>query len=193
AYDPSGVTVNDALQTTNRRVYAAGDITSRFQFTHAADAMARIVLHNALFFGRKKASALVIPWATYTDPEVAPVGISATAAARRGDRVRTLTYPLADLDRAVVDEETEGFGRVHVERSSGRILGATLVATHAGELIAEIALAMNAGLRMSALGFTIHPYPTQSEVWKRLGDAWNRERLSPGVRTGLRRLLAWRR
>ena len=193
ASDVTGVTVDDSLRTTNHRVYAAGDICSRYKFTHAADAMARIVLHNALFFGRKKASALVVPWATYTDPEVAHVGLSAKDAQGRGDTVTTLTVPLSEVDRAVLEDETEGFARVHVDRRSGKILGATMVASHAGELIGEIAVGMRAGVGMSAIGFTIHPYPTQSEAWKRLGDEWNRGRLTPAVQTLLRSLLRWRR
>jgi len=199
AFDGHGVTVSDTLRTTNRRVFAAGDVCSSYKFTHAADAMARAVLQNALLFGRRKASALVIPWATYTDPEVAHVGMTASDAERHspqspeGGRVRTLTVPMSDVDRAILDGETEGFARVHVERGSGRILGATLVASHAGELIGEIAVGMRAGLRMSALGLTIHPYPTQSEAWKRLGDEWNRARLTPGARRFLQALLRWRR
>jgi pyruvate/2-oxoglutarate dehydrogenase complex dihydrolipoamide dehydrogenase (E3) component len=193
AFDTTGVTVDDSLRTTNRRVFAAGDICSLYKFTHAADAMARIVLHNALFFGRKKASALVIPWATYTDPEVAHVGVSAKEAQRRGEKVTTLTVPLSEVDRAVLEGEEEGFARVHVDRRSGRILGATMVASHAGEMIGELAVAMSAGVRLSAMGFTIHPYPTQSEAWKRLGDEWNRTRLTPGVRALLRSILRWRR
>ena len=155
--------------------------------------MARIVLHNALFFGRKKASALVVPWATYTDPEVAHVGLSAKDAQRHGDTVTTLTVPLSTVDRAVLEDEAEGFARVHVDRRSGKILGATMVASHAGEMIGEITVAMRAGVGLSAIGHTIHPYPTQSEAWKRLGDQWNRTRLTPGVRTLLRSLLRWRR
>lgn len=192
ASDADGVRVNDALQTTNSQVYAAGDICSRYKFTHAADAMARIALQNALFFGRKKASALVIPRATYTDPEVAHVGISAAHARQMGDRVVTLTHQLRNVDRAILDDQAEGFGRVHVEQSSGRILGATLVAAHAGELISEMAVAMQAGVPMKSVSAAIHPYPTQSEVWKRLGDEWNRRRLTPGVRRFLERLLRWR-
>jgi pyruvate/2-oxoglutarate dehydrogenase complex dihydrolipoamide dehydrogenase (E3) component len=193
AADATGVLVDDHLRTTNPRVYAAGDVGSRFKFTHAADAMARIVLHNALFFGRKKASALVIPWATFTDPEVAHVGISGTEAERRKAAVATLTVALTDVDRAVLEDEAEGFAKVHVHRRTGKILGATMAASHAGELIGEIALAMQAGVQMSSVGFTIHPYPTQSEAWKRLGDAWNRTRLSPGIRGLLRAMLRWRR
>ena len=188
-----GVMVDDWLRTSNRRVYAAGDVCSREKFTHAADATARVVLRNALFFGRERASALVIPWATYTDPEVAHVGVTAKAAAARGAAVKTLTVSLAKIDRAVLDGEAEGFARVHVEAASGRILGATMVAAHAGELIGEMVVAMRAGARMSDLGFTIHPYPTQSEAWKRLGDEWNRDRLSPRIRRLLGALLRWRR
>jgi pyruvate/2-oxoglutarate dehydrogenase complex dihydrolipoamide dehydrogenase (E3) component len=193
AFDAQGVVVSDRLRTTNARVYAAGDVCSPHKFTHAADAMARVVLHNALFLGGKKASALIIPRATYTDPEVAHVGIDSVEAARQGDRVLTLTHLLADLDRAVLDGQSEGFARVHIDRHNGRILGATMVASHAGEMIGEIAVAMQGRLRMQSLGFTIHPYPTQSEAWKRLGDEWNRVRLTPRLRRVLRKLLEWQR
>jgi pyruvate/2-oxoglutarate dehydrogenase complex dihydrolipoamide dehydrogenase (E3) component len=188
-----GVEVDDRLRTTNRRIYAAGDVCSAFKFTHAADAMARIVIQNALFFGRKKASALVIPWTTYTDPEIAHVGLNAREARERADDVTTITVPLAEIDRAVLDGDAEGFARVHAERRSGRILGATLVAAHAGEMIGEMSLAMTAGLGLGTLSGTIHPYPTQSEAWKRAGDAWNRTRLTPRVRGVFQRFLSFRR
>jgi pyruvate/2-oxoglutarate dehydrogenase complex dihydrolipoamide dehydrogenase (E3) component len=191
--DGHGVAVDDFLRTSNRRVYAAGDICSRFKFTHAADAMARIAIQNALFFGRRKVSALVIPWATYTDPEIAHVGIHEADAKPRGSEVVSLTTALTDVDRAVLDGETDGFGRVHVDRRTGRILGATLVASHAGELIGEMALAMTARLPIGAVSRTVHPYPTQAEVWKKLGDAWNRGRLTPRVRRLLSTVLEWRR
>ena len=180
-----GIEVDDHLRTANRRVFAAGDVASRFQFTHAADAMARIVVQNALFFGRKRVSALTIPWCTYTDPEVAHVGISAQDASERDDLV-TLTVPLTEVDRAVLDGETAGFARVHADRK-GRILGATLVARHAGETIGELALALTHGLRLGALASTIHPYPTQAEAVRKLGDAYQRTRLTPR----LRRILGW--
>ena len=131
---PEGVVVDDRLRTSNHRVYAAGDVCSRFQFTHAADAMARIAVQNALFFGRRKASALTIPWCTYTDPQVAHVGLSADSARARQQHVETITVPLADVDRAVLDDETEGFLRVHHQR--GRLVGCTIVSSQAGELIA---------------------------------------------------------
>jgi len=181
-FDQTGVKVDNRLRTTNRRIYAAGDICSVYKFTHAADAMARIVLQNALFFGRKKASALVIPWCTYTQPEVAHVGLYEKEARGRGFDVATFTVPLKEVDRAVLDGEEEGFGRVHADRKSGRILGATLVAPHAGEMIAEMSMAITARLTLGTVSKTIHAYPTQVEVWKRLGDAWNRSRLTPKVR-----------
>jgi pyruvate/2-oxoglutarate dehydrogenase complex dihydrolipoamide dehydrogenase (E3) component len=187
------VAVNARLQTSNPRVYAAGDVCSVYKFTHAADAMARVVVENALFFGRKRASALVIPWCTYTDPEVAHVGLSAEEAGRQGHDVVTVTAELAEVDRAVLDGETEGFARVHLARRGGRILGATLVARHAGEMIGEVVLAMSAGLGIDAIGRTIHPYPTQSEVLRRLADAHRRQRLTPGVRRLLERYFRWRR
>jgi pyruvate/2-oxoglutarate dehydrogenase complex dihydrolipoamide dehydrogenase (E3) component len=192
-FDTSGVKVDDRLRTANHRVYAAGDVCSRYKFTHAADAMARIVLQNALFFGRKKASALVLPWCTYTDPEVAHVGLYEKEARELGLDVTTLTVPLEEIDRAILDGDEEGFARVHVEVKSGRVLGATLVASHAGEMIGEMSLAITAGLSLATVGRTIHPYPTQAEIWKRLADAWNRARLTPRVRGLFERYLRWRR
>ena len=179
---PAGVVVDDRLRTTNPRIYAAGDVCSAYKFTHAADAMARIVVQNALFLGRRKASALVIPWCTYTDPEIAHVGITAEEAAARGDAVVTLTQPFAEVDRARLDGETDGFARVHVATRGGKLLGATLVARHAGETIGEIALAMTHGLGIGALGSTVHPYPTQAEALRKLGDAYRRRALTPFAR-----------
>ncbi|MCC6215717.1 MAG: mercuric reductase [Polyangiaceae bacterium] len=188
-----GVEVDDRLRTTNRDIFAAGDICSPYKFTHAADAMARVVIQNALFFGRKRSSSLVIPWSKYTDPEIAHVGLSPHEAAARRLEVRTLTVQLGDVDRAVLDGEPEGFARVHVAPGSGRILGATVVARHAGEMLGEVVLAMTEGIEIGALSRAIHAYPTQAEAWKRLGDAYQRTRLTPGMMAFFRRLLAWRR
>jgi pyruvate/2-oxoglutarate dehydrogenase complex dihydrolipoamide dehydrogenase (E3) component len=193
AFDKKGVTVDDQLRTSNRHIYAAGDICSPYKFTHVADATARVALQNALFFGRKKASALVIPWCTYTDPEVAHVGLYENQARERGLDLTTLTVPLNEVDRAVLESDENGFARIHAEKRSGRILGATLVARHAGEMISEISLAITAGVGLGTLAKTIHPYPTQAEAWKRLGDDWNRSRLTPRVRALFARYLSWRR
>jgi pyruvate/2-oxoglutarate dehydrogenase complex dihydrolipoamide dehydrogenase (E3) component len=179
AYDKSGVLVSDTLQTSNHLVYSAGDICSPYKFTHTADAQARILIANALFMRRQKVSALTIPWCSYTDPEIAHVGMYERDARKQGIVVTTLTVPLAEVDRAVLDGETAGFARVHLKKGSDRILGATIVARHAGEMINEISLAMTSGLGLGAIARTIHPYPTQAEVVKKLADMYNRTRLTP--------------
>ncbi|MGE4159312.1 MAG: mercuric reductase [Planctomycetota bacterium] len=181
--DPlKGVSVNDRLQTSNPRIYAAGDVCSPYKFTHAADAMARIVLQNALFMGRARASTLTIPWCTYTDPEVAHVGMYAHEAQARNLPVETLRVDLKDLDRAALDGDGDGFLKIHFHRKRGTIFGATLVARHAGEMISEISALMTSGGTMGTLANTVHPYPTQAEVFKRAGDAFNRRRLTPFVK-----------
>ena len=170
-YGADGVVVNDRLQTTNPRVFAAGDVASPYKFTHAADAMARIVVQNALFFGRRRATALVIPWCTYTAPEVARVGEITGSA---------ITVQLADVDRAVVDDQTDGFVRIHHER--GRIRGCTIVAPHAGDLIGHIAHMMRSGGSLSDLSATVFPYPTYAEALRKAGDAYRRSLLTPAAR-----------
>ncbi len=192
--DPrTGIAVNEQLRTANPRIYAAGDVCTSFRFTHAADAMARIVIANALFPGRQKATALVIPSCIYTDPEVAQVGLGSRDAGLQGARVVTLTVPLDDVDRAVLDGETAGFARVHLRQGTDRILGASVVASHAGEMISEITLAMVSGAGLSAVGKTIHPYPSVSQAWGRLADAFNRTRLTPFIQKLLINWIHWRR
>jgi pyruvate/2-oxoglutarate dehydrogenase complex dihydrolipoamide dehydrogenase (E3) component len=193
AYDDRGVKADERLRTSNRRIYAAGDVCSSHKFTHAADAMARIAVQNALFFGRKRVSSLVIPHCTYTDPEIARVGITQDEAADRGIPLTTLTVDLRDVDRALLAGETEGFARLHLEKGTDKLAGATIVAPHAGELIAEITLAMTSGLGAGAIADAIHCYPTRSEIVKRLGDAFNRRRLTPRLLGFSRMLMKWRR
>ncbi len=189
----TGVRVNDRLQTTNPDIFAAGDVCSKFKFTHAADFMARIVIQNALFKGRAKASALTIPWCTYTSPEIAHVGLYEKDAKAQGIEIDTYIQHFADIDRAILASETEGFVKVHTKKGTDRILGATIVATHAGDLISEITLAMTHGLGLKKLGSTIHPYPTQAEAIRKLGDQFNRTRLTPLVKSLFRKWLAWTR
>ena len=188
-----GVKVNDRLQTTNRNIYAAGDVCSAYKFTHTADFAARIVIQNALFFGRAKASALTMPWCTYTDPEIAHVGMYVQDAERSSIAVDTFTVELSEVDRAILDGAAEGFLKVHVKRGTDKILGATLVASHAGEMISEITLAMVNGIGLGAFGKCIHPYPTQAEVFRKAGDAYNRTRLTPRVKSLFETILRWRR
>jgi pyruvate/2-oxoglutarate dehydrogenase complex dihydrolipoamide dehydrogenase (E3) component len=177
-----GIRVDDHLRTSNAAVFAAGDVASDYKFTHAADALARIVVRNALFRGRERASDLLIPWTTFTSPEVARVGPSAEQLRERGVRFETLDLPIAENDRARLEGSTEGFLRLHHRKGKGEILGATLVSEHAGESIGELVLAMRAGLGLADLAATIHPYPTQAEVLKRAGDLWRRKKLTPTAR-----------
>jgi pyruvate/2-oxoglutarate dehydrogenase complex dihydrolipoamide dehydrogenase (E3) component len=192
-YTSQGVVVDNRLRTTNPRVYAAGDVCSRYKFTHAADAMARIVIADALFLARRKVTDLVIPWCTYTDPEVAHVGYYEKEARAAGFNVATITESLTDVDRALLDGEDEGFARVHYDKKTGRILGGTLVARHAGEMINELTLAMVAKQSVSVLSSTIHSYPTQAEVWRKIGDAYMFTKLTPTVKKVFERWLMWRR
>ncbi len=188
-----GVIVNDKLQTTNPHIFAAGDICLPYQFTHLADFAARIVIQNALFFGRKKLSALTIPWCTYTDPEVAHVGLNEAEAEKKGIPVTTFIKPWREVDRAIVDGEEEGFVKIHVKKGADKILGATIVARHAGEMISEITAAMVGNIGLGTLAAVIHPYPTQAEAIRQTGDLYNRTKLTPGVKWMFTRFLAWRR
>jgi len=189
----TGLVVDDRLRTTNRRVYAAGDVATHLKFTHSADAMARIVLRNALFGGRAKMSDLVMPWCTYTSPEVAHVGMTPAQAKAAGDRVLTLHHDLDQVDRAIVDGTTEGFASAYVEARSGRVLGASMVAPHAGEAISEMTLAITNKLPISAIGVTIHPYPTVAESWKRLADQFQKTRFKPWIARLFARIFRWLR
>jgi pyruvate/2-oxoglutarate dehydrogenase complex dihydrolipoamide dehydrogenase (E3) component/uncharacterized membrane protein YdjX (TVP38/TMEM64 family) len=188
-----GVVVNDKLQTSNPNIYAAGDICLPYQFTHLADASARIVIQNALFFGSRKLSALTIPWCTFTDPEVAHVGLSEQEAQKKKIAYQLFMKPLKEVDRAVLDGEEEGFVKILVKAGSDKILGATIVASHAGEMISEVTCAMAGKVGLGALAGVIHPYPTQAEAIRATGDLYNRTRLTPRVKNLFTKFLAWRR
>ncbi|WP_293146237.1 MULTISPECIES: mercuric reductase [unclassified Microcoleus] len=188
-----GVFVNDNLQTTNPRIYAAGDICMKDKFTHAADFAARMVIQNTLFFGRKKLSTLTIPWCTYTSPEVARVGMGDRELQAQGIDVDTFLIPFDTVDRAIIDGEDEGFVKIHVKKGSDKILGATIVARHAGDMISEITLAMVNNIGLGKIASVIHPYPTQADAIRKAGDAYNRTRLTPFVKNLFNRWLAWTR
>jgi pyruvate/2-oxoglutarate dehydrogenase complex dihydrolipoamide dehydrogenase (E3) component len=178
-----GVKVNDYLQTTNPKIYAAGDICMDWKFTHAADSAARIVIKNTLFspfgLGRSKLSDLTMPWVTFTDPEIAHVGFSEEDAYNQGIAIGTILIPLSQVDRAIADGETEGFVKIHHKQGSDQIVGATIVARHAGEMISEVTTAIVGKLGLSALSGVIHPYPTQAEGIKKAADAYRRTLLTP--------------
>ncbi len=189
----SGVQTNDYLQTTNPNIYAAGDICLKYKFTHTADATARIVIQNALFFNSKKLSSLIVPWCTYTDPEIAHVGSYENEAKEKGIEVETFSREFKEVDRAILDGEPEGFVKVHVKKGTDKILGATMVARHAGDMISEITLAMTAQVGLGKIARVIHPYPTQAEAIKQVADAYNRARLTPTVKKIISSWLSWKR
>lgn len=194
AFDPRrGVSVDDHLRTTNRRIFAAGDVCMDWKFTHAADAAARIVVQNALFFGRKRLSALVMPWCTYTDPEIAHVGLYPRDAEARGIPIDTHQVPISKANRAVTDGEEEGLVKVHVRKGTDEILGATIVAAHAGEMLTALTLAMTQGIGLGAFTNVIHPYPTQSEAIKAAAGLFTRSRLTPRIRRVFETWLRWTR
>jgi pyruvate/2-oxoglutarate dehydrogenase complex dihydrolipoamide dehydrogenase (E3) component len=178
-YGKKGVDVDDRLRTSNSRIYAVGDVASKYQFTHAASAHAQMVVRNALFFGRGKASDLVMPWCTYTSPELAHVGMTAEEAREQDAKVDTITVPLREVDRARLDGEDEGFLRVYLEKGTDKILGATLVAEHAGDIITHVTHAMTTGTGLGKFQETIFPYPTQAEVLPVAATEWSKKRLTP--------------
>lgn len=195
-YDDTGVNTNDRLQTTNPRIFAAGDICSPYKFTHVADFMARIVIQNALFpspVNRAKASALTIPWCTYTSPELAHVGLGEQDAKDKGIEIDTFRQELSEVDRAILEGEDEGFVKVHVRKGTDEILGATIVAANAGDIIGEICLAITQRIGLKKIASAIHPYPTQGEAVRKIGDLFNRTRLTPFKRSILTKWLSWTR
>ncbi len=193
-FDPrEGVLVDARLRTSHRDIYAAGDVCSRLQFTHSADAQARIVIRNALFMGRARVDRLVVPWCTYTTPELARVGASRReldAASRAYDALRV---DFGELDRGRTDDGGDGYAEVLIERGGDRLLGATIVGKDAGEQLAPLVLMMTTGLGFAALGSLVLPYPTRSEYLRRLADLWNRRRLTPRAARMLAAWLRWRR
>jgi len=194
-FGTAGVKVDDHLRTSNPQIFAAGDICSAHKFTHMADFAARIATQNALFpfLPKKRFSSLVIPRCTYTDPEIAHTGAYPQDLEEAGVPFETLRVPLEETDRAVLDGDDDGFLKVHVDSRKGKLLGATLVARHAGEMISELTLAMTQSAKLGALGEVIHPYPTQAEVIRKAADLYNRKRLTPSRKRLLQKVFAWLR
>ncbi len=198
AYDvQKGVEVDDSLRTSNKRIWAVGDVCMEWKFTHAADAAAKIVVQNALFavgpLGRKKLSDLVMPWCTYTSPEIAHVGLYERDAAERSIEIDTYQVSIAEANRAVTDGQEEGLVKVHVKKGSDEIVGATVVSAHAGDLITQFTMAIQNGIGLGAFTNIIYPYPTQGEAIKRAAGAYTRTRLTPRVKRLFETWLSWQR
>ena len=178
-YDKQGVITDERLRTSNKNIFAAGDVTHELKFTHLADAHAQTVIQNAFFFGRKKTSSLVVPWATYTSPEIAHVGLYEHDAKGQGKDIEVIKIGLDDVDRAILDGEDEGFVKVVLEKGSDKILGATVVAAHAGDLLTPLTFAITHGIGLGKFAGTIFPYPVQSDAIKKAAGAWRKQKLTP--------------
>ena len=197
----AGVTVDDHLRTSNPNIYSAGDVCSRYKFTHAADFLARTLIRTGVapkvpLVGGAKASDLVIPWCTYTSPELAHVGLTVAAAKEKGVQVDVYEQPFAEVDRAILeseDGEPAGFARVLCEHGADKVVGATVVSESAGDLISQFSLAMTRGVGLGGFAGTIYPYPTQAEAVRKLGDAYNRGKLTPTAKKAFDVWFKWRR
>ncbi len=182
----AGITVDKRLRTSNRKVYAIGDVTGPPQFTHRANYHAGLVLRHALFRLPVSASDAMIPRVTYTDPEIAAIGLSESEAQKLGGNIRTIRWPFSENDRAQTDRRIEGFVKVMVD-GKGKILGVVIVGHNAGELLTPWTLAMSKGLKISAMAGIVFPYPTLSEASKRAAIAYSLPQLkSPWLQRGLR-------
>ncbi len=185
-FDGRGIGVDARLRTSEPHIYACGDVTGLYPFTHVAEYQAGIVIANAVFRVPKRADYRVVPWVTYTDPELARVGLAAWEALERHDDARVLEFPFAEVDRALA--EAEPHGRLQLVVRRGRILGATILGAHGGELLHEIVLAMQAGVKLGSLSAAIHAYPTLAQVHRRAANTLYAEQLF-SART--RRLVRW--
>ena len=187
AYDKKGIQVDDQLRTTNKKIFAAGDVASKYQFTHVAGHSGVIVVQNALLpLPKRKFSNLIIPWVTYTSPEVAHVGLYPREAAEKNVEIDTYKVEMSKIDRAITEGEIEGFVKVHVKKGSGKILGATIVSTHAGEMISEITMAMKHKISLGSLSSVIHPYPTEAEAINKVANEYNKTRFTPRLQSIVR-------
>jgi pyruvate/2-oxoglutarate dehydrogenase complex dihydrolipoamide dehydrogenase (E3) component len=169
-----GIKVDDFLRSTNPNVYAAGDACLSVKFTNAAQHSARIVVQNALMQAQQRQSGAAIPWCTYCDPEIAHIGLHVWEARRQSIPIKSFTVMMHDVDRAITDGEDTGFVKIHIAEGSDRILGATIVASRASELINEMAVIMSAGIGMKALAGVVHTYPAQSEAIMLAAQAYER-------------------
>ncbi len=192
AYTRRGISVDAYLRSSQKHIYACGDVAGPYQFTHTADFQARLILRNAFFPGKSKIDYRVVPWCTFTDPEVARVGLNETEANKQGIPYDVFRYELKDLDRAICEREREGFIKVLTKPKGDQLLGAMIVGAHAGDVVHELVLAMQAGIGLKQIAATIHIYPTLAEACKRIADTYQRSRLTTRSKQWLQRYFTWR-
>lgn len=173
-----GISTNDYLQTSNPNIYAAGDVTSVYKFTHISKELSKIAVTNALYGNQQKSSSLIIPWCTYTDPEIAHIGVSEEEAKKQGIAIETTMIEMAEVDRAILDGETIGFAKLLVKENSDQIIGSTIMAAHAGDMISEVCVAMNSESGLTALSRAIHPFPTQAQILRSAAETVLKRRKS---------------
>jgi len=192
-YDERGVRIGPTCRTNVPSIWAVGDVAGRHFFSHWSSYQARVVARNVLFPGSSRCDYDTVPWTTFTEPEVARVGYSETDARAKHLPFDVVTASFSDNDRAVCDGETEGFAKVLTRRRSGRILGATIVHAHAGDLLAELIVARRHGISLAKLSSTIHVYPTLSEINRTLGDTYMLGKITPFLKKLLTRVFVWSR
>ncbi len=186
AYDASGIQVDRRMRTSQKHIYACGDVSGPYRFTHMAEYQAGIVISNAVFRFPKKTDYRVVPWVTYTDPELARVGLTEQQARDSGIEPTVLCFPFKDIDRALAGVEAQGMSKFVTHK--GRLLGASILGPHAGELIHEVVLAMQAGVKIGQLSAAIHAYPTLAQIHRRTVNTLYGKRL---FSAGTRRLVRW--
>ncbi|MFO8098193.1 MAG: FAD-dependent oxidoreductase [Salinibacter sp.] len=191
-FTKTGVTVNDRCRTSQSHIYAAGDVTGRYQFTHMSNHMAKVAVTNALLKVPSKMDIDHVPWVTYTDPELAHVGAHASDLDADGVSYETYRFPYSKLDRAITEGETTGQIKVHAKSFTGKILGVSVLGAHAGELITSFTLAMRNGVTLRNIGDTIHPYPAWGEGTRRVADQWYVQKQSPMVTKALQTVFGYR-
>ena len=192
-YDKRGVAVNDHLRTTNKNIWAVGDCAPFLKFTHNSDVMARIAIRNSLFFQSDKYSKALIPWATYTAPEIARCGASEAELNAHGTKFERYFKDFKDLDRAICDSATNGFIKILTPTSSDKILGATIVGPHAGDMIGTISCSMVNKVGLGDMAKAVYPYPTYAEAFRHLGDQFRRKKLTPKIKSFLRGIIRLRK
>jgi dihydrolipoamide dehydrogenase len=188
----NGVTVNDRCRSSQSHIYAIGDVTGRYQFTHMSNHMAKIAVTNALLKVPSSIEAAYVPSVTYSDPELAHVGAAASELDEDGTSYETYRFPYSKLDRAITEGETNGLIKVHATSFSGKILGASVLGAHAGELITSLTIAMRNGVTLRNIGDTIHPYPAWGEGTRRVADQWYVQKQSVTVTKVLQTLFRYR-
>ena len=192
AYDAQGVKVDDRCRTSRSGIYAVGDVTGRFAFTHMSEHMAKVAAMNALLKMPAKIDAAHLPWTTYADPELAHVGATEDALRAAGRKYETLRFPYNKIDRAITEREEYGMIKVHARPRDGKIFGASILGARGGDLICELALAMRRGISLRHISDAIHPYPSYGLGVRRAADQWYIKRYSPALIRVLKRLFGYR-